>query len=89
MTPTGVYIRIAGSTKAPHWFPHFVLDTLLLQEISYQTYVNGVDESLHLNKKGLFPSFPLSIKVCNIEIFKHSKDQVGMLTSFKFREITF
>ena len=42
MTPTGVYIRIAGSTKPPHWLPHFALNSLLLQEISYQTFVNGV-----------------------------------------------
>ena len=33
MTPTGVYIRIAGSTKPPHWLPHFVPDSLLLQEV--------------------------------------------------------
>ena len=35
MTPVGVYIRIARSTKPPHWLPHFVPDSLLLQEISY------------------------------------------------------
>ena len=36
MTPIGVYIRILGSTKLPHdWLPHFVLDSLLLQYISY------------------------------------------------------
>ena len=31
MTPAGVYIRIVGSTKPPHWLPHFVPDSLLLQ----------------------------------------------------------
>ena len=36
MTPDGVYIRILGGTKAPHWLPHFVPDTLLLQEIAYE-----------------------------------------------------
>ena len=60
MTPDGVYIRILGRTKAPHWLPHFVLDTLLLQESAYQTYVNGVVASLHKNNKGLWPRFPLS-----------------------------
>ena len=30
MTFNGVYIRISGSTKAPHWLPHFVPYTLLL-----------------------------------------------------------
>ena len=35
MTPVGVYIRIAGSTKPPHWLPHFVPNSLFLQEIAY------------------------------------------------------
>ena len=46
MTPVGVYIKIAGSTKPPHWLPHFLPDSLLLQEIAYQTFINGVDASL-------------------------------------------
>jgi hypothetical protein len=55
MTPIGVYIRISGSTKPPHWLPQMLPDSLLLQEISYQTYVNGVAAPLHRNKKGLWP----------------------------------
>jgi hypothetical protein len=70
ITPDKVYIRIAGSTKAPHWLPHFVPDTLLLQEIAYQTYVNDVVASLHRNKKGLWPPFPLLTGVRRIENFK-------------------
>ena len=58
MTPYGVYIRISSSTKPPHWFPHFIPDTMLLQEIAYQTYMNGVVASLCRNKKGLCPPFP-------------------------------
>ena len=60
MSRDGVYIRISGRTKAPHWLPHFVLGTLLLQEIVYQTYVNGMVASLHKAKKGIWPPFPLS-----------------------------
>ena len=89
MTSDGVYKRISRSTKAPHWLPHFVLDTLLLQEISYQTYVNGVSSSLHINKKGLWPPFPLSTGVHRIEIFKQAKDEVCILSSFKFKEVSF
>ena len=84
-----MYIKISDSTKAPHWVPHFVPDNLLLQEISYQTYVNGVLASLHRNKKGLWPSFPLSTKVFKIENFKQDKDEVGILSSFKLREVSF
>ena len=69
-----------------HVVPHLVPDTLLLQDISYQTYVNGVVASLHQSKKGFWPLFPLSTKVCKIENFKQAKDEVGILTSFKFRE---
>jgi hypothetical protein len=53
MTPIGVYIKIVGSTNPPHWLPHFVPDSLLLQEISYQTFVKGVAASLHKYKKGI------------------------------------
>lgn len=70
MTSDGVCIKILGSTKAPHWLPHFLLDTLLLQDISYQAYVNGVAASLHKAKKGLWPPFPLSTRVQRIENFK-------------------
>ena len=70
MTPDEVYIRITGITKPSHWLPHLVPDSLLLQEISYQTYVNGVASSLHMNKKGLWPLFPLITPVCKIENFK-------------------
>ena len=89
MTPDRVYIKIISSTKPPHWFPHLVPDTLLLQEIAYQTYVNGVVASLHQNKKGLWPPFPLIKKVCMIDNLKQAKDEVGLLTSYKFKEVTF
>ena len=89
MTPDRVYIKISSRTKPLHLFPHLVLDTLLLQEIAYQTYVNGVAASLDRDKKGLWPPFPLITKVCKIENFKQAKDEVGVLTSYKFKEVTF
>ena len=89
MTPNGVYIRIFSSSKDPHCLPHFIPNNLLLQETSYKTYVNGVVASLHINKKGLWPLFPLSTKVCKIENFKQAKDEVGILTSFKLKEVSF
>ena len=59
MTFDGFYIRMSGSTKDPHWLPHFVTNTLLLQEIAYQTYVNHVVSSLHKEKKWSLASFSL------------------------------
>ena len=55
----------------------------------YQTYLNGVVASLHQNKKSLWPLFPLITKVYKIENFKQAKDEVGVLTSYKFKEVTF
>ena len=84
MTPIEVYIRIAGSTKPPHWLLHLVLDSLILLEISYQTFVNGVVASLHRNKKGIWPYFPLMTPVCKIENFKKARDEINLLFSYKF-----
>ena len=57
MTLDGAYIRILGSSKAPYWLPHFVLDKLLLQELAYQIHIHGVATSLHKEKKGCLASF--------------------------------
>ena len=70
MIPVGVYIRIARSTMPPHWLPHFVPESLLLQEIAYQTFINGIDASLQKHKRGLLPLFPLMTPVCKIENVK-------------------
>ena len=89
MTPTGVYIRIAGSTKHPHWLPHFVPDSLLLQEVAYQTFINGVAASLHKHKKWVSPQFPLITQVEKIENFKHAREEFSILSSYKFQEVSF
>ena len=88
MTPTGVYIRIVGSTKPPHWLPHFVPDSLLLQEVAYQTFINGVAASLHRHKKGVSPQFPLITQVKKIENFKQSREEVSILSSYKLQEVS-
>lgn len=47
MTPIRVYVIIVGSTKHLHWLPHFAPDTPSLQEMPYQTCVNGLATSPH------------------------------------------
>ena len=76
MTSEGVYIRIVDSTNPPHWLPHLVLDSLLLQDISYHTYVNGVVASLHPNKKGLLASNSI-----DYTILQNRKRQTGQRRS--------
>ena len=89
MTLEGVYIWMIGSTKAQHWLPHFIPDKLLFQEITYQAFINGVVASLIKEKNIAWPPFPLSTKMCKIETIKQPKDEVNMLSSFRFREMSF
>ena len=89
MTLDGVYIRIIGNTKYLHQIPHFILNKLLLQEIAYQTYINGVSTSLLKENKGPWPPFLFSVGMCKIENVKQAKDEVNVLSSFKFREVNF
>lgn len=37
----GVYLKLYGSTKAPHLLPYYMPDKIVLLEIAYQTYVIG------------------------------------------------
>ena len=89
MTSTGADVRIAGSTKPPHWLPHFAPDSLLLQEVAYQTFINGVAASLHKHKKGISPQFPLITPVRKIENLKQAREEVSILSSYKFQEVSF
>ena len=89
MTPDGVYIRMIGGTKSPHWLPHFIPDKLLLQDMGYQTCINGIFASLLKAKKDPWPPFPFYIGMCRIENIKQEKDKVNVLSSFKFREVNF
>ena len=74
MTSDWIYIKMSSSSNASHWLPHFVLDTLFLQDISYQTYVHGVVASRHKDKMALWPPFPLSTRIYKIENFKKAKE---------------
>lgn len=89
MISDGVYIRMAGSTKVPHWLPHLIPDTLLVQDIAYHTYINSVYASLLKEKKGPWPPFSFSLILCKIENVKQAKDEVNALSSLKFREVNF
>ena len=68
MTPDGFYIRMSGTSKAPHRLPHFVPDKSLLQELTYQTYIHGVATSLHKEKRvfGLLFLYPPEFKKLKI-----------------------
>ena len=51
--------------------------------------MNGVAAPLYKAKKGLWPPFSLSMRVYKIENLKHAKEEVSILSSFRFKEVTF
>jgi hypothetical protein len=54
----GTYIRVYGATKYPHLFPRFVPDKVVLQEVAYQTLLNGVGGALTRDNKLTYPPMP-------------------------------
>ena len=53
--------HIHGASKPPRIIPKYVTDYVLLREISWQEFVNGIGHTLNKNKKLSFP--PLSVVV--------------------------
>ena len=86
MTPAKVYIIIVGSTKPPHWLPHFVLDSFLLQEIAYQTFINGVVASLHKHKKGIWPQVSLITPMGKYKISNKPKRKSAYVPLISFKK---
>jgi hypothetical protein len=48
------YIRVFGTTEAPHLLPVYVLDRLVVGEIFYQTILQGYNATLVKDKKRAF-----------------------------------
>jgi hypothetical protein len=73
------YIRVYGSTGAPHLFPYFVQDHLLMREISYQTMGTGVTSLLLSNSKKLWPLFPVHIGNYSLSNGPHARKEAETL----------
>ena len=54
-----------------------------------KTYINSVSTSLLKSTKVPWPPFPFSTRMYKIENAKQEKDEVNVLSSFKFREVKF
>jgi hypothetical protein len=52
------YIKVYGTTEAPHLLSYFLLDNFLMREIAYQTIMSGVTTLLKISNKNLWPIFP-------------------------------
>jgi hypothetical protein len=73
-----------GATKPLHLVPTFILDKLVVQDVSYQTYINGVGVVLAQAKKAPFPPFPICIGSYNMENAREDKENKEELDIFHF-----
>jgi hypothetical protein len=61
----------------------------VLQEVAYQTMINGVREILYQDKKSIWPPLPLWIDTYSFANTKKSQDEVDTLLSYHFGEERF
>jgi hypothetical protein len=69
------YIRVYGTTRALHLFTYFVLDHLLMREISYQTMGSWVTTLFQISSKKLWPVFPIHIRSYTISNCQHARKE--------------
>jgi hypothetical protein len=73
------YIRVYGTTRAPHLLPYFFLDHFLIRDIAYQTMGSGVTALLKISSKKLWPIFPIQIGSYTISNSQHARKEVEAL----------
>jgi hypothetical protein len=73
------YIRVYGTTGAPHIFPYFVPYRLLIREIAYQTMRTWVTSLLLNNSKKLWPLFPVHIGNYSLLNGQHARKEAEAL----------
>ena len=54
------YIMVFGN-NASHMLPKFVLDKLVLEEISFQTVTEGIYKKCVAPKRKVWPKFPITL----------------------------
>jgi hypothetical protein len=73
------YIRVYGSTGAPHIFPCFVPYHLLMREIDYKTMRPRVTSLLISSSKKLWPMFPIHAGNYTISNGPHARKEAEAL----------
>lgn len=79
----GNYLWTYGCTLTPYILPMHVLDRLVLMEIVYQTAKFGANVRLKEHKKGLFPSYPLTIGALTLADFAVALTEIEEISFFK------
>ena len=73
------YIRVFGSKADPHVLPLYVPDKLLAREIAYQIMAERTTQTLKIEKKRGWPSFPFRCGVYTLHDLKHAEKEATKL----------
>ena len=65
MDESFTYIRIYGSNAA-HMFPKVIPNRLVLEEISFQTVIEGIYKKRAAPKRKFWPRFPITLGSFNV-----------------------
>ena len=80
------YIIIFGVVVPRHIFPKYVLDTLFIFEIAYQSILHGVNATLKREKKKLLIPKLLYIGNFSINNFKIAKEKAQLMHESRFTQ---
>jgi hypothetical protein len=73
------YIRIYGSTGAPHFLPKYILEKLLIREIAYQTMEVGITSCTIPQFKNILVRFPITVGAQTLLNVPHAKKEAEAL----------
>jgi hypothetical protein len=76
------YIKVYGTTRAPHLLPYFVPKYFLMRDIAYQTMGSGMTALLEIRSKKIWPFFPIHIRSYTISNGQHARKEAEALKYF-------
>ena len=79
------YIRIWG-TRSVHLLPRIVPDKMALEEVAYQTMIEGIHQLCSSLKRKAWPKFPINIGHFSMTTSTHANLLGKKITTLKLEE---
>jgi hypothetical protein len=76
------YIKIFRCVDAPHLFPKYVPDKVIMRQISYQTMEVGITTFLSSNSRRFCQNFPIKVGKFTLINVPHAKKEEVSLKEF-------
>lgn len=79
----GTFIRVFGGEKPLHVLPRYATNKMAMKEVSYHFSI-GLSSGLHGKKKARWPTFPLRIRLYEINNLKDVDVEAKDIFRFRF-----